>query len=130
AERCRDRAALYHALVTVAGNLSFNTAQLACDDPAAKSVHAVHYPDQRTRKALNVSLPYEDADGDWLPDAWERANGLDSNDAADAMADYDGDGLAHVGEYLANSDPLERDSDGNGIDDLMEMLITGGAGDD
>ncbi|KAI0018448.1 pectate lyase C [Xylariomycetidae sp. FL0641] len=40
-----------------------------------------------------------DADGDGIPDAWERENGLDPEDAADAMAVGD-DGYAMIEVYL------------------------------
>ena len=41
--------------------------------------------------ALRI-LAGEDADSDGMPDAWERANGLDPADPADALLDPDGDG--------------------------------------
>jgi hypothetical protein len=47
----------------------------------------------------------EDADGDGMPDAWERANGLDPADPADAAGDMDGDGAANLAEFRAGTVP-------------------------
>lgn len=41
-----------------------------------------------------------DGDGDGMPDAWERANGLDAGDAADGAKDRDGDGFTNLEEWL------------------------------
>lgn len=41
-----------------------------------------------------------DADSDGMPDAWEKARGLDPRNAADAAADRDGDGYTNIEEYL------------------------------
>jgi hypothetical protein len=41
-----------------------------------------------------------DSDADGMPNAWESANGLDPNDAADRNADADGDGYTNLEEYL------------------------------
>lgn len=47
------------------------------------------------------SLPApRDTDGDGMPDAWERANGLNPTKAADGNADRNGDGWTNLEEYL------------------------------
>lgn len=46
-----------------------------------------------------------DEDEDGMPDAWERANGLDPATPEDAPADKDGDGYTNVEEYLNGTDP-------------------------
>ena len=48
-----------------------------------------------------------DADGDGIPDAWEKRFGLNPNDAADANADTDGDGFTNLEEYQAGTDPTD-----------------------
>ena len=46
-----------------------------------------------------------DSDHDGLPDDWEAAHGLNSNNAADAQLDRDLDGMTNLQEYLAGTDP-------------------------
>jgi hypothetical protein len=46
-----------------------------------------------------------DDDNDGMHNSWERANGLDPNDATDAFADRDGDGASNIREYYAGTDP-------------------------
>lgn len=41
-----------------------------------------------------------DVDGDAMPDAWERARGLNPNDPADGAIDPDGDGFTNLEDYL------------------------------
>ena len=41
-----------------------------------------------------------DRDRDGMPDAWEKAHGLNPNDPADRNADRDGDGYTNLEEYL------------------------------
>ena len=41
-----------------------------------------------------------DQDGDGMPDAWEKAHGLNPADAGDRNADRDGDGYTNLEEYL------------------------------
>ncbi len=50
-----------------------------------------------------------DSDGDGQPDAWETANGLDPNNAADAGQDLDSDGQSNLGEFTAGTDPTVDD---------------------
>ena len=57
------------------------------------------YPD------LVADVPPADRDHDGMPDAWERAYGLDRNDPSDAQGDLNGDGYTNVEEYLNDRDP-------------------------
>ena len=46
-----------------------------------------------------------DADGDGMPDEWERRHGLNPRDPADGSADKDGDGYTNLEEYLNGTNP-------------------------
>jgi hypothetical protein len=52
------------------------------------------YPAYRSGVAL------ADADGDGMPDAWERSVGLNPMDSADGNTDRNGDGYTNLEEYL------------------------------
>lgn len=61
-----------------------------------------------------------DSDGDGLPDWWETLYGLDPNSdrgADGAYGDGDRDGLTNIAEYLADTDPTNWDTDGDGYSD-------------
>lgn len=44
--------------------------------------------------------PRVDTDGDGMPDDWERAHGLNPNDASDANKDCTGDGYTNIEKYI------------------------------
>ncbi len=57
--------------------------------------------------------PPADTDRDGMPDAWEKAHGLNPDDPSDATADRDGDGYTNLEEYineLATGAPQPRKS--------------------
>jgi fibronectin type 3 domain-containing protein len=60
-----------------------------------------------------------DWDGDGIPDDWEIAYGFNPL-LNDARTDLDGDGLTNLEEYTHETDPLNPDSDGDGILDGQE----------
>lgn len=49
--------------------------------------------------------PYVDGDDDGMPDAWEKAHGLNPADAADAASDLNGDGYTNIEDFLNGLDP-------------------------
>jgi hypothetical protein len=51
-----------------------------------------------------------DSDHDGLPDDWEAANGLGTNNPADAQLDFDLDGQTNWQEYIAGTDPQKPGS--------------------
>jgi hypothetical protein len=65
-----------------------------------------------------------DADDDDLPDEWERANGLVVGEC-DRDGDLDRDGLSNLEEFLAGTRPDVTDTDNDGVDDGMEIRVTG-----
>ena len=64
------------------------------DDQAALGSKNFPWPDYNT---YNVPI---DSDHDGMPDDWERAHGLDPNDADDANRDSTGDGYSNLERYL------------------------------
>jgi Concanavalin A-like lectin/glucanases superfamily/Bacterial TSP3 repeat len=67
----------------------------------------------------------EDTDGDGLPDAWENLYGLNPNDSADAGADGDMDGLTNLEEFQNQTNPMEPDTDSDGLSDGAEVHTHG-----
>ncbi|MCP5534314.1 MAG: PQQ-dependent sugar dehydrogenase [Akkermansiaceae bacterium] len=61
-----------------------------------------------------------DSDSDGMPDDWETANGLIVG-TDDSGTDADLDGVANLQEHDLKLDPQERDSDGDGYDDGIEL---------
>ena len=47
---------------------------------------------------------YKDSDNDGMPDAWEKANGLDPKDPSDANKDCTGDGYTNIEKYINGID--------------------------
>jgi len=56
-----------------------------------------------------------DTDGDGMPDEWEMAYGLNPVDSSDAHQDSDGDGLDNLSEFLLSTDPTNPDTDSDGL---------------
>lgn len=52
--------------------------------------------------------PYKDSDGDGMPDAWEKANGLNPNDPSDAIEDCNGDGYTNIEKYINGISTKEK----------------------
>jgi hypothetical protein len=63
------------------------------------------FPGRATPGASNVPAGPADADGDGLPDDWERLYGLDPSNPGDATADADGDGMSNRDEFGAGTRP-------------------------
>jgi hypothetical protein len=52
--------------------------------------------------------PYADADGDGMPDAWEKRYGLNPNDPGDAVLDMNGDGYTNIEKFIHGIDPEKK----------------------
>jgi len=63
-----------------------------------------------------------DADGDGLPDEWEKRYGLNPNDPGDAAADKDGDEFTNLEEFQAKTDPTNRNDHPDYLDSLAVVL--------
>ena len=62
-----------------------------------------------------------DSDDDGMPDAWEDLHGFNKNSATDATTNADADTLNNRDEFLAGTDPRNPDTDGDGINDAVEL---------
>lgn len=62
-----------------------------------------------------------DTDGDGMPDGWEVEYGLNPTDAGDASVDYNDNGLTNLQEYKNDYDPVDRDTDDDGISNYAEF---------
>jgi hypothetical protein len=85
------------------------------------------------------SLISVDADGDGLPNYWEKQYGLDPNEngttgesspgakdgPAGALGDPDGDSLTNLQEFQFGTNPKLADMDGDGLPDNQELLVHG-----
>jgi len=70
--------------------------------------------------AINIS---GDGDADGIPGWWETRYGLDDQDPSDANLDNDNDGLTNIQEYSNVSNPLNADTDSDGLSDGDEVTI-------
>lgn len=52
--------------------------------------------------------PIIDTDSDGMPDAWEKANGLNPNDSSDAVKDCNGDGYTNIEKYINGIDTTKK----------------------
>ncbi len=62
-----------------------------------------------------------DADGDGMPDDWEKANGFKGQDAGDGALDKDGDGYSNLEEWLNGTNPrvaIDYRKEQNNVDRL------------
>lgn len=55
--------------------------------------------------------PYKDADGDGMPDDWEKAHDLNPNDASDATTDANSDGYMNIEDFINGLDPRAKKVD-------------------
>jgi hypothetical protein len=128
---CEAIAWIYAAAVAIKGDDAYSSAQMkACWCEASQATASTDdFLDRYRELAFSgwqvggeefPPPPFIDADLDLLPDDWEAMVGLDPMNPDDAVADNDVDGLINLREFFHQFDPFLADTDGDGIDDLME----------
>ena len=93
-----------------------------CGKAISGDVRAVPACPYCGEKQQEEKKPVLDADGDGLPDEWERKYGLNVNDPADANADLDGDEFTNLEEYVAKTDPKDPKDHPDYLDSLKVVL--------
>jgi len=63
-----------------------------------------------------------DIDGDGLPNAWEELYSLNPLEPSDALSSADNDTLTNLEEFNAGTIPTEKDSDGDGSNDDIDLF--------
>jgi hypothetical protein len=74
-----------------------------------------------TSRVAQLTIMSGDADGDGLPDDWERQHGLGAGTGNDRDGDPDGDGMTNYQEYLSGTDPQDATS-------VLKVTMAGGGG--
>jgi hypothetical protein len=108
--KCTERAEVYYWAVKIGGFVSYS-----CPGADFFSAATVFAEFALARYAV-------DSDLDLLPDAWEQSVGLNPDDTRDAVKDNDSDGLPNLLEFIHDLDPRKKDTDGDGRNDLVEVL--------
>ncbi len=68
--------------------------------------HIIDHPSQVGGwPELAAGTPPPDSDLDGMPDTWEKAHGLNPDEASDNKLDSDGDGYTNIEEFLNGTDP-------------------------
>jgi hypothetical protein len=88
--------------ITMTNLQATTTFRFAATNLASGSVNT-----QSTTATITV---LKDSDGDGVPDVWEAAHGMITNNASDGLLDFDNDGMINRDEYFAGTSPTNAAS--------------------
>ncbi|MFD2937083.1 hypothetical protein [Spirosoma flavum] len=121
--------------IPVTYQLSVDPSIATIDGNGLLSIHSTSEPFKNSRLPLLVyassngktgvgqfAIVDTDNDGDMIADTYEEKIGLNPNRKNDLKSDLDGDDLLDVFEANLGTDPLKKDTDGDGYTDLEEYL--------
>lgn len=113
---CAGLAFIYWQTVVQVGHLAHEISQeLVCGCLGIARTKAAQV--EAAPSPLSGFRPFEDKDGDLMPDEWECEIGLDCTDPADAREDPDEDGFLNLEEFIRGSDPFDAGSNSFGLED-------------
>jgi hypothetical protein len=120
--KCRALAWVYYQAVSNFGQGAFDSAQMEGCDPCCVGGGGGGGVGILLHQGggAGIARPFDDADNDFIDDAWEAMFGLSSEDPTDAGEDPDADGLTNLLEFIHDTNPLSEDSNANGVKDLAE----------
>lgn len=69
-----------------------------------------------------VLVDLADSDADGIINGWELLYGLDPDNAADAVQDFDADGLSALEEFEQQAKPDDRTDTGQNVDEYLQII--------
>lgn len=109
------------AVVTHQFTATNDVLEIILDGPAADSEEIGDRNAILNAFTLERISPVTDSDADGLRDDWE--NRYFGNLDQTATGDADNDGLSNAGEFGADTNPLDEDTDGDGLSDGQEVNV-------
>lgn len=83
--------------------------------------YAAYGQDAAWIDGVRFKVDLGDYDQDTMPDLWEAQYALNRLNPANAALDADNDGLTDLEEFQAGTNPLLSDTDGDGLNDIVEI---------
>ncbi len=128
-ERSLDGSTFVPLATLPADSVAYKDADVTCDTAYTYRLSAYVNQDLVTssEQSATPDCPNNsnDSDNDGLPNDWETQYQLDPTDPNDANSDVDTDNLTALQEFKAGTDPLKADTDGDTLNDDVEINSVG-----